>query len=161
MTGRAGAAAAEMWTRTGPTTAGDYHRWCCKSNRLTCVSFWSLKGETGGVTASRRFGCYCWAGPAGSSVSGLRPLVLRKVHFIMMWLCKVNQFIAALVNVDYWSDSDNSAPGHHQAWELRFWLAYTPLLEPLEPHFICRHKTYPNQQKLTISLKLLCSRAYK
>ena len=46
---------------------------------------------------------------------------------------------------------------------IRLWLAYTPLaLEPLELHFICRHKNDQNQQiLLTISLKYVYLRIYK
>ena len=44
---------------------------------------------------------------------------------------------------------------------IRLWLA-NPLLEPLEAHFICRHKNDPNPKiLLTVSLKLECWRAYK
>ena len=43
---------------------------------------------------------------------------------------------------------------------IRLWLVNTPL-QPLEPHFICRHKNYQNQQiLLTVSLKEWW-RAYK
>ena len=57
------------------------------------------------------------------------------------WLCmtrKVNSLPARILN-KIWSD---------------FGLTTHYLLEPLELHFICRHKNDPNQQKL-------CLRAYK
>ena len=33
--------------------------------------------------------------------------------------------------------------GYRSKDSIRLWLSYTPL-EPLEPHFICRHKNEPN-----------------